>query len=301
MRSTVVMRTLWPAFVLSLACGTHRNEPDGAPLPQAPVQPASSPTSRRSPPAELMPADTARRLSVATYNINFGNGHLPETVETIAALGTDIILLQETTEASERAIRARLSGTYPEIRFEHCCRAGGLGVLSRFQILDAEVVSPDVGFFPAWWLRVDSPQGPLLVVDLHLRPPISDGGSWVVGFFSTRQVRAREIANLWLTIPKGEPTIVMGDFNEEAGGVLKFLGGEGFQDALPQFAGSEPTWHWQVGASTLRMQLDHVAYSAAFKAVGAHVVSGGLSDHQPVVVQLVRVPQSSVPAAGPGS
>jgi len=233
-------------------------------------------------------------LTVATYNINFGNGHLSETVEAIAALDADIILLQETTEASEAAIRARLSADFADIRFHHCCRAGGLGVLSRYAISDAEVVPTDIGFFPAWWLRVRTPAGPVVLVDVHLRPPISDSGSWLVGFFSTRGVRAEEIAALWAHLPQGEPIIVAGDFNEEAkGGVAEFLRGKGLKPSLPQFAGNEPTWHWKVGATTLRMQLDHVTYSDTFEAVSAKVVRGGLSDHEPVVVELRRVSEAA--------
>lgn len=254
----------------------------------APQEPASEPSSARAArqPQPSVGSEARAAVTVATYNINFGNGHLPETVDTIADLDTDIVLLQESTPDSEEAVRARLSDVYSEIRFEHCCRAGGLGVLSKFPILEARVVDPNVGFFPAWWLRVETPNGPLLVVDVHLRPPISDSGSWVVGFFSTRDDRAREIAALWDLLPTAEPMIIAGDFNEKAsGGVVKFLRSQGLETALPQFAGREPTWHWPVGAGELKMQLDHVTYSRPLSPRAARVVTGGLSDHQPVVVE----------------
>lgn len=272
-----------PAGALALllaACGTSSSSP-----------PAGSPNSlSRQPetPAPTVPTPPdAFELTVATYNINFGNGHSPPTIDVIASLDADIVLLQETTEQSEAAIRAELSDAYDEIRFHHCCRAGGLGVLSRFPIFDAEIIEPEVGFFPAWWLRVQTPAGPLVLVDVHLRPPISDSGSWVVGFFSTQHIRAREIGNLWVDVPKDDPIIVAGDFNEETnGGVVKLLSGEGLTDALPQFAPKQPTWHWPVGAVELRMQLDHVTYGPPLVATDARVVDGGLSDHQPVVVSL---------------
>ena len=224
-------------------------------------------------------------LTVASYNINFGNGHAPQTVDTIASLGTDIVLLQETTAHSEAAIRARLEDEYPEIRFHHCCRAGGLGVLSKWPILDAEVLEPDIGFFPAWWVRVQTPAGPLVLVDVHLRPPISDGGSWVVGFFSTRHVRAREIAAIWLDVPKDDPILFAGDFNEDADGLaVALLADKGLHSALPRFHPKVNTWHWRVGATDLKMMLDHVVYGPPLQPVDAKVVRGGLSDHEPVVV-----------------
>lgn len=264
------------ALLVALGCGTSSS---GAGSPDSLSRQPNVPT-----PTIAIPTD-AFELTVATYNINFGNGHGQPTIDVIAGLDADIILLQETTEASEAAIREQLSDAYDEIRFHHCCRAGGLGVLSRYPILDAEIIEPDVGFFPAWWLRAQTPAGPLVLVDVHLRPPISDGGSWVVGFFSTQPIRAREIGNLWLDVPKGDPIIVAGDFNEETtGGVVKLLGSEGLTDALPQFAPKEPTWHWPIGATELRMQLDHVTYGAPLVATDARVIEGGLSDHQPVVV-----------------
>ncbi len=275
------MRGCFAGLLWLAACGT------GGPTPEAPAEPSSLHPPAPTPAPVAAPAD-AFALSVASYNINFGNGHSPQTVETIASLGTDIVLLQETTPSSEEAVRARLADEYPEIRFHHCCRAGGLAVLSKWPILDAEIIEPEIGFFPAWWLRVQTPRGPLVVVDVHLRPPISDGGSWVVGFFSTRAVRAREMAALWLDLPKDDPLLIAGDFNEEADGdVVALLSGEGLTTALPQFAGKDPTWHWKVGATTLRMQLDHVTYGAPLRATDARVVRGGLSDHEPVVVDLV--------------
>ena len=265
--------------VLLIGCGgTSSASPSG-----------EEPGSLRAPtaptPQSVDPGGTT--LTIASYNINFGNGHSPETVSTIASLGTDIVLLQETTEQSELAIRERLEHEYPEIRFHHCCRAGGLGVLSRWPITDAEILEPEIGFFPAWWLRVQTPSGPLVLVDVHLRPPISDGGSWVVGYFSTRFDRAREMAAIWLDVPKEDPVLLAGDFNEDADGLaIALLAEHGLHSALPRFHPDTHTWHWTVAATELEMMLDHVVYSPPLQPIDAHVVRGGLSDHEPVVVTL---------------
>lgn len=265
------------AVLFGVACGsTPRVTPE--------------PSGRHRDPTPITKADDIA-FTLASYNINFGNGHDAQTVETIAALGADVILLQETTEASEAAVLARLEDSYPEIRFNHCCRAGGLGVLSRFEILDEQIVPTDIGMFPAMWVRLETPRGPIVVVNVHLHPPISERGSRVVGFFSTRSIRAREIAALWYDVPKGRPIVVAGDFNERADeGVMAFLSREGLRASLPDFVGKEPTWHWPMGAIELRMQLDHVAFSPPLVAVDAAVVRGGLSDHEPVLVKFAWRP-----------
>ena len=271
------------AGVLAAALGCGASAPSAD--PRGAGEPSSLGSRQPAAPAVTAPGTPLR---IATYNLNFGNGDHPDTIETLAGLDADVVLLQETTPAIERAVRDRLGEHFAEVRFHHCCRAGGLGVLSRYPIVDSAVLAPDIGFFPAWWLRLDTPSGKLVVLDVHLRPPISDGGSWVVGFFSTQDVRAREMAQIWLDVPKGDPIVVAGDFNENAeGGAVGVLAGDGLRSALPQVDPKTHTWHWKVGASTLRMQLDHVIYSAPLQLRDARVVRGGQSDHEPVVVDLI--------------
>ena len=98
-------------------------------------------------------------FSLATYNINFGTGHRAETIDAIAELDADVVFLQETTPDSEAVLRSAFEDEYQEIRFHHCCRAGGLGILSRLPVLDDELLEARGGFFPAWWARFDTPRG----------------------------------------------------------------------------------------------------------------------------------------------
>ncbi|HLU68856.1 MAG TPA: endonuclease/exonuclease/phosphatase family protein, partial [Kofleriaceae bacterium] len=62
-----------------------------------------------------------------TYNVNYGTAGDEETLALIAQSGADVVLLQETNPAWERALRRALSGTYPHMAFLHADRrAGGL-------------------------------------------------------------------------------------------------------------------------------------------------------------------------------
>src|SRR5688572_6407120 len=93
--------------------------------------------SVQPPPPVAVAAPPARpatdQLRVMSYNVNFGIAGDPSTIEAIAAVNADIVLLQETNAEWESAIVGRLGERYPHRRFDPPTDwvAGGLGILSR--------------------------------------------------------------------------------------------------------------------------------------------------------------------------
>ncbi|MBA2544386.1 MAG: endonuclease/exonuclease/phosphatase family protein, partial [Deltaproteobacteria bacterium] len=185
-----------------------------------------------------------------------------------------------------------LGATYPHHHFEHThdqWLAGGLGVLSRWPIIKIDTLTEGGGPFFAWRVVVDAPGGPLQALDVHLRPPMSDGGSWVVGYFSTRGARQREALAHVAKLDPALPALAVGDFNEEDEGMaIGVFVERGFTNALPLFHPSATTWQWPVGDRTLRFRLDHILHDKRFRAVNAGVVDAGRSDHAPVWADLER-------------
>jgi endonuclease/exonuclease/phosphatase family metal-dependent hydrolase len=236
----------------------------------------------------------APSLRVLSFNINYGVGHDPPNIDAVAEADADLVLLQETTDESEAAFREALADRYPHMLFRECCNAGGLGVLSKHPIREDTWIEPSVGWFPAWRVVVDTPLGPVQALDVHLRPPMSDGGSWVAGYFTTRDDRREEIAAFWPALDHELPTIVAGDFNEDAQGrAIAFLAGHGLRSALPQVQPRAKTWHWQTRLGELRMMLDHVVYGPGLELRAAEVMDRGTSDHFPVLVVLGAAPVAS--------
>ncbi len=227
-----------------------------------------------------------------TYNVNFGIAGDPDTTAAIRDARADLVLLQETNAAWERSIRASLAGEFPHMMFKNRGGAGGLAVLSRTPILQAEVIAPTAdGWFPAVRVLVATVFGPLQALSVHLRPPVSDGGSVVSGMLTTPSVRAGEIRAFVARLATGYPTLVAGDFNEEEDGdVASFLASRGMRSALARFAPGEPTWRWSTPVGTLHRQLDHVFYDAALDVASVEVRQAGRSDHLPVVTVLTRGP-----------
>src|SRR5688572_3439388 len=95
--------------------------------------------------------------------------------------------------------------------------------------------------------------GPVQVLNVHLRPPVSDRGSWVSGYLTTRHDREREMQRFYARLWADAALIVAGDFNEgENGGVLDWLRRKGMRNALPEFDRSTATWEWRTSIGTLK-------------------------------------------------
>jgi endonuclease/exonuclease/phosphatase family metal-dependent hydrolase len=118
---------------------------------------------------------------------------------------------------------------------------------------------------------------------------MSDGGSWVAGYFATRDVRRKEIEAFWRALDPELPTLVAGDFNENAQGkAVAFLEEQGLLSALPQKWPHAKTWQWETRVGMLQAQLDHVVFGDDFQLVDVEVRREGHSDHFPVLAVLSR-------------
>jgi endonuclease/exonuclease/phosphatase (EEP) superfamily protein YafD len=237
-------------------------------------------------------------IKVLTYNMNYGLGGDASGVEAIAYADADLVLLQETTPAWATALRAALVGRYPHMIFRDCCGAGGLGVLSKRPFEEKDYAHAPAGWFPAWRLVVESPLGPLQVLNVHLHPQISEGGSVVSGYFSTPPVRAAEMAEYYALLDPSLPTLVVGDFNEDHDGrAVGYLTERGFRSALSELTGCQPTWHWRTSLGTVQAEFDHLVHDARLRPLEVRVLPMGRSDHFP----LLGVFASASPGWAPGT
>jgi endonuclease/exonuclease/phosphatase family metal-dependent hydrolase len=239
------------------------------------------------PPAPARAAAGTAAVTVMSYNVNFGIPGDAETVEAIAGGGADVVFLQETTPEWEERLRERLAAAYPHMAFHHSAGAGGLAVLSRYPFRSGRILPSPKGWFPAWTVVVSTPIGPLQALNVHLRPPVSDSGSWVSGYFTTRPVRQAEIRTYLPALDPSLPTVVLGDFNEgRSGRAVSEVRRRGMTEAL----GSRPptTWRWPTPVGTLRLHLDHILHDQRLRVLGASVLRKGRSDHLPVIATLAR-------------
>lgn len=230
------------------------------------------------------PDPSTPTLSLLSYNVNYGLAGDRLTVEAIRRADADVAFLQETNEAWERALREELAEEYPHMAFRHCCGAGGLAVLSRHRFrAEDPIAPPEGGWFPAWPVVVETRVGPVRVLNVHLRPAVSESGSVVSGYFSTPPVRRAEIERYFAHLDRSLPTVVLGDFNEGSGGdAVVFLEQRGLHSALPAFEGEQDTWRWTTSVGTVHAQLDHIVHDDRLEPLEVRVIQDGRSDHLPV-------------------
>lgn len=240
-------------------------------------------------------------LIVANYNVLYSLAEKksgvepakwadPATLAYAEKLDADVLILQETNEAWEGALKAVLGKRYPNCVFHRPRRwlPEGLGVCSRHPVELISLIESSDGIFPAQHVRVNAPGGRVEILNVHLQPAISGAEGWWEEHRATRPKRKREIDACLARLPASGPLIVAGDFNEAPeGDLFKSLEAAGFENALPRAGEKAITWRWLDPKVSLAAQLDHVAYrAAAFELVSATVPRGGNSDHYAVVVKL---------------
>jgi len=231
-------------------------------------------------------------IRVATFNVNYGLAGEPTTLDAIFASNADVICLQETTPRWEGYIRAAAIDRYPHLWFHHSRGAGGLTVISRFPIASAQAhPAPAPGWFPAGQVIVDADGTAIQFMVVHLRPPVSDSGSFVVGYFEADDIHLAEVGGHLAALDPDLPTIMLGDFNEDADGeAIEWLEDRGLPNTLPLFDPNADTWRWSTWLIDLADDLDHVLVDGRFTPIMARVDDVGQSDHLPVVVDLVIAP-----------
>lgn len=238
------------------------------------------------------------QLRLVTYNINWGESNWPitapqNTSNAIRRIDGDIVLLQEATPYWQTYLKEHLSTLYPYQLFKHMGNGGGLAVLSKFPVADQSYTHSSIGWHPGWIIDVNSPYGTIQVANLHLTPPLvsKNNLNFALGvYFSTPEVREKEIEYYYQFIHRSRPTIIGGDFNEGSNGfVTQFLTQHGFNDARCDQGQNDSTWSWTLGFITLHQKLDHIFYNEYFRVVKVFVLKQGDSDHFPLAADLQRV------------
>lgn len=259
-----------------------------------------------------------RELTIASYNVFYELAQRNDsedastwvdgpTLRHVESLDVDVLVMQETNETWEAALRAKLSRRFPHCAFHVSARhrPGGLGVCAKGPIVVDETIESPVDWFPAQRVVVEVAGMPLQLLNVHLRPALSgpgrDGDTWQAANVATRAIRKKEIDAYLGELKAGVRTLIVGDYNELTGGDLfQSLSASGFASALERSGEKASTWRWLERPDELNAQIDHLAFrSTDFELVSARVAPGGNSDHLPIVVKLrlPTAPSTSAPSA----
>ncbi len=242
------------------------------------------------------PTPGAVVYSVASYNVECGKHRDRSIIDAVGAGNADIVCLQETTPQYEAVLRRRYARRYPYQLYQHNAPnsgAAGLAVLARFPITDRGHHPAPHGWHPAWYVDVETPSGPIQILNVHLRAKLSGHSNDLLALLSVRGDHLHEIRHfLHWSVPE-LPTLVVGDFNEEAdGAAVGWLEKRGYRNALPLFRPDQHTWRHPLLAWEIHQTLDHILFDRAFQPLDARVLDVGHSDHLPVVARFQVAPDA---------
>ncbi len=269
-------------------CGQDAGNVSVPPAKAAPLPPAKG--------ASLPPAKNVT-FSVATYNINFGNVDLRETLATIRKADADLVLLQETNADSDAFFRRQLGDRYRYMQFRgHLGEysAERFGILANHPIEKLRFYPPERGIFGFWIAETDLGGRKVEVVNVHLQPVRMPEGSGVLAslraFFDAEAAHAAEIRNVHQHLTPDVPTLVAGDFNSMAWfAAPQFLISNGFSDsfaAVTDKADAHPTWRWRIGNGGIAARIDFIFHTKHFRTRESRILESNPSDHLLLVSRL---------------
>lgn len=295
-RAAVVVVAL-AAMVLGASRLSGRNVPTTQPTNGAASHPATQAASQPAP------------LTVATYNINYGNADLDKVVEVIRSLKADLVCLQETNAEGERHLRASLKDDFPHMSFAAKEGGGGFGLLSRRSLGDVKYYPPKAGWFGFYECVIEWAGRKVRIVNVHLQPVLPENGEGLAGLFKlmlqTERVRAAQCEHLLSLWKDGEPVVMLGDYNSltSLSGPAKLVG-RGLTDSLAAVTENPDaniTWQWLYQGIRWRYRIDHIFHSKHVRTADCRVVPDGPSDHYPVVSTLEWRLTTTQPATQPAT
>eukprot|EP01134_Creolimax_fragrantissima_P004182 CFRG4182T1 len=273
---------------------------------------------------------TLPQIRVITYNVNWGyclaglgTGMVVKIHNAIEESDADLVCLQETHEGWQTYLERHFSAKYPYRLFKHHLNpdinhqfkegssAGGAAFLSKYPIKETFCGIPDVpgSFFPGTMIALRSPVGVVYVLNVHLRPQISNTHKpSLMAVWSTGTIRKAEMKYLITKMSSHRPSIIVGDFNEGHNGDAvrwlkyskKCFNGTGYRDGLSEYAETAITWKWPLKMGlVLKGAYDHMFYNPSrIRCVGCHVMSQYelVSDHIPVVADFALLLNTASPA-----
>lgn len=233
------------------------------------------------------PTPGVAHFRFVSYNVHFTEPRDRGTLTAIARADGDIVGLQETTPAWRDSLAAEFADDYPYLLFYPLEGADGIGLFSRFPVEDHGLLPQPEGWHPAWYLTIETPAGPIELLNVHLRASFDRDGGPVSSLVSTGDDHVEEIRAFTQALDPTLPRIVLGDFNEGVDGKsVEYLEQRGYRNALPLYHPGQPTWIGTSLSDQLELTVDHVMFDGRFAPLDSYVVGRGGSDHFPVVAHL---------------
>lgn len=228
-------------------------------------------------PAAPAAGATAEPVSLISLNVLRFNEDTAPTIDYLRRRAADVVAVLEVSPEWGQALDA-LADIYPHRRIEPRLDNFGIALLSRWPLIEPQIVEFGDTNYPSIVADIDRPAGRFRCIAIHPYPPYSRTSSEML----VRSLRATAAAAARSPLP----CIVAGDFNATpwSAGFRAFVAESGLRDtALGR--GVQPSWNAR--SLFMRIPIDHIFAPAAATVVRRVIAPGVGSDHFPVEAELL--------------
>ena len=233
-------------------------------------------------------------LRVLSWNVLFSNHDIAAIDTLIRAHRPDVVALQELSVDQSRALQPLLDRRYP-YRALAPGGPGGLGVWSRFPILDSSVADDRRNSCACQRLIIEVSGQTIRFVNAHPFAPRYAMRSWIAGYrlplplprdFATARQEPAIDALVAMARAGGAPLIIAGDLNTSDRQANYWRLRRYLQDAYRAagrgFGLTFPHRAMRIGPYWLPslLRIDYILYSAGIEATRAFTVGTPASDHR---------------------
>lgn len=249
---------------------------------------------------QLKEGNSDAELTVMTYNVLGLHGFIDPAIEVIRKQNADVVFLQELTPDLAHTMQHKLADTYPYQILDPQPGVWGMGVLSRFPLVNTGEHLPLEWIGTPQILKMDFDNVDVTLVNFHtfayaFMPPAA-----VDRNLRDREAQAQALADFTARTPG--PLIAAGDANTaDITQPYRTIRAAGLQDAWRAagiglggtFPGSTVSGssRWKIGpwyVPKWLLRIDYVFVSPHWEVRSAQVAQfDGVSDHRGVVAELI--------------
>lgn len=218
---------------------------------------------------------TAEGFDFAAVNLRGGNRNSERFERWLADAQPHVVALAELNHRHTEAMN-RLDGIYPARSMHPGYDNFGIGLMSRFPIVTTErFYLGDVS--PAIAAEIQTPDGVIDVIAIHLRPPISPN--------QAARRNQQLVALAELAAERRHPLVILGDFNTTpySPKLQRLLADGGLADTS---RGRGISYTWPRGLPLFRVPIDLCLVSTEFEVLNQRLGPAIGSDHWPLVTSL---------------
>ena len=233
-----------------------------------------------------MPREAKQPIRITSYNVFFGKEGRPALLDEIAAMSSDIIVLQAAYDSLGSALRERLPDRTIHQDYE-------LVLVTRFNLRSADVPPPLPDGTPAMYVKyvLDTPYGALRVYNVHAYSPrhalFDRDGNQTASNIAQREAQiAAVVAAARSDVP---PFVIVGDTNLPG---WSRIGREHFDGLRDAFDEAGFGFGYTFPAKRPWLRIDRALRGDGARFVDARVGARGASDHRrlDVVLELAGEP-----------